>query len=154
MRFSSVESGSYLTAGPTYKRIVIESAGMPVFILTDTTTFTPEANVDYDLYFQFSPARTQDWQTSYGIKAFGNMTVEVSDPYLFNDQIQNICAETYDGEKFTGAIPFSGSVTLLDYMLGNIGTLTNLRIPLYAIKTVGNNLQMWNGSVWKQINNS
>ena len=83
------------------------------------------------------------------------MTVEASEPYVFNPQKQNICAETYNGVGYDGAIPFDGKSDFLNYKVTMNYAPANQRIPIGAIYVDTNGkIYMWNGSVWKQINNS
>ncbi len=155
MRFSSVGEGAYFTIGAASpKRIVVESQGLPVSVLINLSdTFYPEVDTDYDFYFQFGIMQTQTYYRNYGVRAYGDMVVEVSEPYMFNNQVQNICAETYDGDGFVGAIPFFGDVTFLDYEYTGTGSPGNLRIPFGTLRTYLGYIYMWNGTVWKMISN-
>lgn len=78
----------------------------------------------------------------YGLYVTGTFELEVWNPNLFNAQTQNLCSETWDGNCFTGIIPFSGN------------PMFSTATAVGSIKVVNGNLQMWNGVVWKQINNS
>lgn len=79
---------------------------------------------------------------SYALSVSGTFELEVWNPNLFNIQTQNICVDTWDGEYFTGTIPFKASP-----MFASTTAVGSIQIS-------NGNIQMWNGSVWKQINNS
>jgi hypothetical protein len=161
LRFSSVSEGAYIKGALVFGEIVVESGGMPVaWIKEDSSTkWYPQADTDYDFYFRFSKnmsgsSRGQSYQRQYGLKLSGTVTMEVSEPFCFNPQVQNICAETYNGAGFDGAIPFDGKCVFVPHEMGDIAAST-IRIPIGAIYVDSNGkVYMWNGSVWKQINNS
>jgi len=154
MAFSAVGSGAYITGGQAFGHIVIENGkSNVVHISSGSDKFYPVAGQTYDLYFQFNHFDSYGKQRNYGIKMFGDMTFEVTNPYIFNHQIQNLCAETYIGGSFAGAIPFNGDALFVPYEA--ISASANfIRTPLYSMKIVSGAISMWNGSVWKQINNS
>lgn len=154
MDFSTVGSGAYITGGQAFGHIVIENGkSNVVHISSSSDKFYPVAGQTYDLYFQFNHSDSYGKQRNYGIRMFGDMTFEVTNPYIFNHQIQNLCAETYIGGSFAGAIPFNGDASFVPYEA--ISTSANfIRTPLYSMKIVSGVIYMWNGSVWKQINNS
>ena len=79
---------------------------------------------------------------SYALSVSGTFELEVWNPNLFNIQTQNICVDTWDGEYFTGTIPFKAS------------PMFTSTTAVGSIQISNGNIQMWNGSVWKQINNS
>lgn len=155
MRFSSVGEGAYFSLGASNpKNIVVESQGLPVALITTSNDkFYPETNTDYDFYFQFGAMQSQSYYRNYGVRAYGDMTVEISEPYMFNAQVQNICAETYNGDEFSGAIPFYGDVSFFDYEYTGTGAPGNLRIPFGTLRTYLGYIYMWNGTVWKMISN-
>ena len=156
LRFSSLSDGAYLQGGILFAQIAIEANGLPSgLILSGADKFYPVVDTDYDLYVQYN-SNNKDGAVQYAVKLYGTVTVEVSEPYCFNNQAQNICAETYDGDGFTGAIPCEcDPVSLVAYKIGITAAPTNIRIPTYAKRVDSNGrIYMWNGSVWKQINNS
>ena len=163
LRFSSVSEGAYMMGAIYFGEIIVESGGIPVAWIKDdsSTKWYPQADTDYDFYFRFSKntggaAKGQSYQRQYGVKLYGTVTMEVSQPYCFNPLVQNICAETYNGAGFDGAIPFDGVCQFVDYGVTGNYTPSNQRIPLGALyfDKINNKIYMWNGSVWKQINNS
>ena len=161
LRFSSVSEGAYMIGAIYFGEIIVESGGIPVaWIKEDVNTkWYPQADTDYDFYFRFSKntggaAKGQSYQRQYGVKLYGTVTMEVSQPYCFNPQVQNLCAETYNGAGFDGAIPFDGKCTFVPYEAG-YSTPTTMRVPKGTIYIdASGKIYMWNGSVWKQINNS
>jgi hypothetical protein len=161
LRFSAVSEGAYICGGRFWDKVVVRAGGLTAAVLTQASDkFYPVVDTDYDLYYKFvvpvnSASFGQTYQRNTGLKLYGTVTVEVSEPYMFNPQAQNLCAETYNGAGFDGAIPFNGRCEFLDYEVTFNYAPTNLRIPMGAtyIDTNGK-IYMWNGSVWKQINNS
>ena len=156
LRFTSLSEGAYLQGGILFAQIAIEANGLPSgLILSGADKFYPVVDTDYDLYVQYNSNNKISARES-AVKLYGTVTVEVSEPYCFNNQAQNICAETYDGDGFTGAIPCEcDPVSLVDYKIALTSAPTNIRIPTYAKRVDSNGrIYMWNGSVWKQINNS
>jgi hypothetical protein len=154
LRFVSVGSGAYFKNANFLKRIYFEKDGLIVSDLIENGQFFPVEGETYNMYYGFKDDKTQSYQRSYGLMEYGDMTFEVSEPYLFNYQIQNICAETYNGEGFTGAIPFEGNVFFDSYITKKNIAPSAVRIPLGTPIVDSGNIYMWNGSVWKQINNS
>ncbi len=163
LRFSSVGEGMYITGGRFWQKVIIEDAdGMPVATLkTDSDKWYPAVDTDYHLYYQFVHTSNdavfgQTHQRNNGLKLYGTATLEASEPYMYNPQVQNLCAETYNGAGFDGAIPFDGKCEFVDYKVTMNYTPANQRIPQGAIwfDTSNHRIYMWEGSVWKQINNS
>lgn len=161
LRFSSVSEGAYIKSALYFGEIVVESGGIPVaWIKEDSSTkWYPQADTDYDLYFRFAIFSNsfygQSYQRQYGLKLSGTVTMEVSQPFCFNPQVQNICAETYNGAGFEGAIPFDGKCVFVPYDSGD-ATAGTMRIPIGGIyiDKINHIIYMWDGSVWKRISNA
>ena len=163
MRFSSVGDGMYITGGHFWQKVIIEDAdGMPVATLKkDSDKWYPAVDTDYHLYYQFVHTSNdasfgQTYQRNNGLRLYGTATFEVSEPYVYNPQVQNLCAETYNGAGFDGAIPFDGVCQFVDYEVTGSYTPSTQRIPLGALyfDKINHIIYMWNGSVWKRINNA
>lgn len=163
MRFSSVGDGMYITGGRFWQKVIIEDAdGLPVTTLqTGDDKWYPAIDTDYHLYYQFIHTSNdaifgQTYQRNYGLKLYGTATLEASEPYMYNPQVQNLCAETYNGAGFDGAIPFDGVCQFLDYEVTRNYTPSTMRIPLGALffDKVNHIIYMWEGSVWKRISNA
>ena len=155
LKFNSVGSGAYFSPiGETMGPAFFEKDGIATKVKSATDKFYPVEGDTYDMYYKFEGNSTQSYQQSYAMRVFGDLTFEVSQPYMFNKQIQNLCAETYNGDGFTGAIPFEGDVFFDSYITNKNFTPSAIRIPLGTPIVDSGNIYMWNGSVWKQINNS
>lgn len=164
MRFSSVGTGMYIQPGVMYwDKIIVESATLPVITFSnDLEQWTPEVDTDYDVYVKFaekpntnSTFYNQTYEVKTALRIYGDATVEVSEPYCFNAQVQNLCAETYNGSGFEGAIPFDGKSGFVPVTFEMNYEYAHTRIPIGAIyihQTLGY-IYMWNGSVWKLISN-
>lgn len=155
LKFNSVGSGAYFSPiGETMGPAFFEKDGIVTKVRAAADKFYPVEGETYDMYYEFQGKETQSYQRSYAMRVIGDLTFEVSQPYMFNKQIQNLCAETYNGDGFTGAIPSEGLVYFKDYSGNNSLTPTTIRIPLGTTAISNGTIYMWEGTVWKRINNT
>lgn len=154
LKFNSVSSGAYFSPLGNMGTAYFDNNGIETKVKWATDKFYPVEGETYDMYYQFEGKETQSYQRSYAMRVFGDLTFEVSQPYMFNKQIQNLCAETYNGDGFTGAIPSEGLVYFKDYSPNKDYSNAAIRVPLGTPVISSGTIYMWNGSVWKQINNS
>ena len=146
LTFTSVGEGAYINVGAGRQSSVFESEG-----ISQGSKFFPQVGKTYNIYIEWNKGTGLGYAVNYALKVYGDLTFEVSDFYMFNRQAQNLCAETYNGQIFTGAIPFSGSNIRFSEYLPATGTYSTVKVPIGAIKVTSGVLAMWNGSAWKNI---
>jgi len=95
------------------------------------------------------------YSTRYNHYFGGHFTMEITEPTLYCVGSMNLCGEYYDGQYFCGFIPFKSAVKFVPDIFGQFYNTCNLpslkgrfRLNVYG------NVQVCDGSVWKQINNS
>lgn len=149
IRFSSVSSDATIDsyyAG--YWRPSYQDTG-------SLSNHTPVVNTDYYIGV-FNPGDVNYMSDAFTIT--GDMTFEVSEPYYYNPQAQNICADTWNGNVFTGSIPFnSGKYPQNVFITKGIHQSTNTPtkyVPSGTIIVVSGNAYMYISGTWKQINNT
>lgn len=149
IRFSSVSSGATIDsyyAG--YWRPSYQDTG-------SLSNHTPVVDTDYYIGV-FNPGDVNYMSDAFTIT--GDMTFEVSEPYYYNPQAQNICADTWNGNVFTGSIPFnSGEYPQNVFITKGIRQSTNTPtkyVPSGTIIVVSGNAYMYISGTWKQINNT
>ena len=120
--------------------------------------FSPEIGTEYTLISKMglnASGRTNNYKSRYAMKLSGTFECEVSEPFEIYAQNQLIGSETYMTDMFTGNIPFSASgVQFRSYEPPKSVSDTNMYYHLGELKISSGNVYMWNGTAWKQINNS
>ena len=121
-------------------------------LISISHSFVPELNVEYTFVIKQQDGNPN---SQYLLRGVGNFTMETLDMYYMTPQSANICAETWDGNFFRGALPFVGTNVMFSNDYSRITTSrTGLGVPKYFQTTDSNgNIYMYNGTTWKQISN-
>jgi hypothetical protein len=111
--------------------------------------FTPEIDKWYYLISDVIKNRNVGYVSAYGMRAIGTFTIEVEGLFITAPRSINMCAETWNGKYFTGALPFNG--TGVNFVAVNSFTGTGKFIPILATNISGGKINMYNGSTWVNI---
>ena len=149
-----------LSGTPTFSSVVT----CTIYVLkpdgsyTNLVGFSPEVGVEYTLISKMernTSGRGNGYRSTYAMKVSGTFECEVSEPFEIYAQHQLIGSETYMTDMFAGNIPFSASgVQFRSYEPPKNVSDTNMYYHLGELKISSGNVYMWNGTAWKQINNS
>lgn len=93
------------------------------------------------------------YSTRYNHYIGGHFTMEITEPKIYCLGSMNLHAECYDGKYFCGHIPFMSEGNFVPAYYGQFGTIDSPNLT-GRIRIKSGNIQVYNGSVWKQINNS
>lgn len=94
------------------------------------------------------------YSTRYNHYFGGHYTMEITEPTIYCTGAMNLCGEFYDGKYFCGHIPFMSEGNFVPDVYGQFDSDFDLPHMKGRMRFRGNNIQMWDGSAWKQINNS
>ena len=146
IRFNEITTETKLYEGATASRIlVLDDDFKPITTLATNTAFIPEVNKWYTLVADLR--RDSGYSSLYSYRLMGAGTIEVKGLFISHPQYMGLGSLNWNGEYFTGYIPFKGRAIKFEQ-------ITSMLVPpLYQQKIVDGNIQMWNGSVWKQISN-
>lgn len=131
-------------AGSNRANIVDENG---VCVWDGSGRFTPE--VDKWYYLASAVARNVDYGALYGMRAVGTFTIEVDGLFICSPRSINMCAETWNGKYFTGALPFKG--TGVNFVSVNSFTGSGKFVPILATNIQAGKINMYNGSTWVNI---
>lgn len=108
--------------------------------------FTPESDKWYIMVANVTD-RGVAYAADYAYSVEGAGTVEVQALYVSYEQSASLGSLNWDGEYFTGYIPFKGEKIEFE-------KITDASFPpLYELRVNNGIIQMWDGSAWKQISN-
>ena len=119
------------------------------FIARSGSKFYPEANKWYTIVNRTVKNGAQ-YSALYAFYLKGSGVVEVQALYQAYERRAAICSLNWDGEYFTGYIPFKGD----NIEFEKIDAHLYPNPPLYTLKEENGKISMWNGSAWKQISNA
>ena len=133
-----------------------EKAGIDHFIVQSVATtpkqvksindaLIPEVGKWYTLLSYCT--REISYSSKYSYNLIGAGTIEVQGLYVAYPRTANLGSLNWNGEYFTGYIPFKGEKIQFEQISN-----TNSP-PLYEQRIVNGVIQMWNGSYWVQISN-
>lgn len=107
--------------------------------------------VEGDPYYIMYPIGS-GYATRYNHYFGGHFTMEITEPTIYSVGRQNLVCQSYNGTYFEGYFPFKGEL----YPTEAYGQFTTYEYPKLTgrIRINNGNIQVYNGSVWKQINNS
>ena len=115
-----------------------------------------ENDTIYVLVFAVNGSSISAAVTSF-LRAYGSFTIETLDCGAFITQSMNVCAETFDGQYYIGNIPFKATssswVNEINWDTNDNTTWNGIAKYARYVNASGN-IMMFNGTVWKQINNS
>lgn len=102
---TNIAEGSYLRTGANSTTHAVSEDGTESVNMAQG--FAPREGVWY--YLATTTAAGWAYTMSYGVRAKGDFTIEVEALYFAYPQSINLCADTWNGSHFTGALPFSGT---------------------------------------------
>lgn len=144
VKFKLISGNITITSGVSGTVYIRDTNGNKVTMI--------EQGVEYILYVREGD-NTLSYSLTFGVRASGTFELEVWEPKLFFQQSQIICAETWNGSMFTGAIPYSATPNFRQIATKDAST-GGVWFPIGELRLSGTNIQMFNGTTWKQINNS
>ena len=148
-KVTSMTEGTYFGNGAASAAIVVDEDNNIIY--KSNGTFVPELNKWY--YLSNSTNNATGYFASYGMRAFGTFTIEVEGLYIGYPRSQNMCAETWNGSYFTGALPFKGTNVTFTTMSPHTSQ-TGKYIPIGCMELDAyGNIMMYNGDNWLKINN-
>ena len=109
--------------------------------------FTPE--VDRWYYLVSDIEKDVRYVSSYGMRAVGTFTIEAEALFIAAPRSINMCAETWNGQYFTGALPFKG--TGVNFVAVNSFTGSGNFVPILATNITAGKINMYNGNNWVVI---
>lgn len=147
VRFNEITADTGITSGVGYSNISIYDEELNIInAKLGSTQFVPEVGKWY--IFVVTMSREISYTSLYAFKLIGAGTVEVEALYVANPQNAAIGSLNWDGEYFTGHIPFKGEGVEFE-------KITDPSVPpLYTLKEDNGKISMWNGTTWKQISNA
>lgn len=118
---------------------------------TNTGTVLSYEVVEGDTYYIMYPIGN-GYATRYNHYFGGHFTMEITEPTIYSVGRQNLVCQSYNGTYFEGYFPFKGEL----YPTEAYGQFTTNTYPALTgrIRINNGNIQVYNGSAWKQINNS
>lgn len=130
---------------------LMDSQGNILSNLTNAYTLSPDT--EYYLFQEGDTSRNVSYQKLYSIRMQGTFTIEAEALFTGYPRSINLCAETFNGKYFSGAIPFHAkNISFTGYT--NWAGNNKYYIPIGAIRIdSNNNMFMFNGTMWKQISN-
>lgn len=143
IRFNEITTETQLTVGASTASILVLDDDFNLITTLSTTAFIPEVNKWYTLVADLR--KDSGYGSMYSYRLNGAGTVEVKGLFISHPQYMGLGSLNWNGEYFTGYIPFKGRAIKFDQ-------ITSMLVPpLYQQKVVNGVIQMWNGSVWKSI---
>lgn len=141
-----------------------ESGGTSHIVDPETHSFTQipmDASTGTVLEYPIEEGKTyyliyflgDGYATRYNHYVGGHFTMEITEPKIFCLGSMNLHAECYDGKYFCGHIPFMSEGNFVPVLYGQFGSIDSPNLT-GRIRIKNGNIQVYNGSVWKQINNS
>lgn len=155
VKFKITSGTCKVTLGNGAAPILLDSNFNYLRTLTSVQS-TLENDTVYVLVFAVN-GNTISAAVPYFLRAYGSFTIETLDCGAFITQSMNVCAETFDGQYYIGNIPFkaNSSSWANEINWDTNDTTTWNGIAKYArYVNASGNIMMFNGTVWKQINNS
>jgi hypothetical protein len=147
VRFTDItaETKIYVAAGALRLNVFDENLNRIHYLRSDQF-YTPELGKWYIMVAKVSD-RGISYAADYAYKMEGSGTVEVQALYVSYEQSASLGSLNWDGEYFTGYIPFKGEKIEFE-------KITDASFPpLYELRVNNGAVQMWDGSAWKQISN-
>lgn len=155
VKFKITSGTCKVTIGNGAAPILLDSNFNYLRTLTSTQSAL-ENDTIYVLVFAKNDILISGAVTSF-LRAYGSFTIETLDCGAFITQSMNVCAETFDGQYYIGNIPFKANssswVNEINWDTNDTTTWNGIAKYARYVNASGN-IMMFNGTVWKQINNS